>query len=262
MKNHILKIASWKRLRRPTAIAAATLSLAALASCGGSDDPASPDGGDGGGGETPAAQAFEVTMTNLSAGQPLSPAVAIVHDSAYSLFRIGSAATTGLERLAEGAETEPLLAELVDQTAVKASATSTGGPVGPGASTQFMVTVPGSTDGAASLQISLASMLVNTNDAIAALNGGDLSALAAGESMTATLISYDTGTEDNTETAATMPGPAAGGEGFNVARDDLRDAVHIHAGAVTADDGLSTSVLSSIHRWQHPVARLVIRRIR
>jgi len=257
MKNHIPRVSSWKHFRRPSAIAVATLSLIALASCGGSDDPASPGDAD-----APAAQEYEITMTNLTAGQPLSPAVAIMHDSGYSLFTIGTAATTGLERLAEGAETEPLLNELVDQSAVKASATSTGGPVGPGASTQFMVNVPASSDDASTLRISLASMLVNTNDAIAALNGGDLNALAAGQSMTVNLISYDTGTENNTETAATMPGPAAGGEGYNVARDDLRDAVHIHAGAITADDGLSSSVLTSIHRWQHPVARLVVRRIR
>lgn len=259
MKNHIPKTGSWKCLRRPTAVIAATLSLVVLAGCGGSDDPASAGGDDS---DAPAMQAFEVTMTNLTAGQPLSPAVAIVHDGAYSLFSIGSAATIGLERLAEGAETEPLLAELLDQAAVKASATSTGGPVGPGASTRFMVNVPASTDGAAPLRMSLASMLVNTNDGIAALNGRDLGSLAAGQSMTVNLISYDTGTEDNTETAATMPGPAAGGEGFNATRDDLRDAVHIHAGAVTVDDGLSTSVLSSIHRWEHPVARLVVRRVR
>ncbi|MFK7963210.1 MAG: spondin domain-containing protein [Burkholderiaceae bacterium] len=259
MKNKLPTKARASRLGRPAAIALTTLSLLTLAACGGNDTPSDPP--DSGSGGTPE-QEFEVTMTNLTAGQPLSPAVAIIHDSNYRLFNIGSPATVGLERLAEGAETEPLLAELVDQAAVKTSGTSTGGAVGPGASTQFVLTVPATTDGPQALRLSLASMLVNTNDAIATLNGGDLSGLAAGESMSISLISYDTGTEDNIETIGSMPGPAAGGEGFNAARDDLRDEVHIHAGVVTSEDGLATSVLTSIHRWQHPVARLQIRRIR
>jgi len=58
-----------------------------------------------------------------------------------------------------------------------------------------------------------------------------------------------------------VPGPAAGGEGFNVTRDDLVDRVTVHAGVVTRDDGLSTSALDVSHRFDNPVARIVVTRI-
>lgn len=89
-------------------------------------------------------------------------------------------------------------------------------------------------------------------------------------------VTWDAGTEANTETAATMPGPAAsaaggGGEaaGYDVVRDDLADAVRLHQGVVTsanADDpsreGLSTSVLTEAHRFDFPTSRVVITRTR
>lgn len=248
---------SWV-LRPANLLALTSVALLGLAGCGGDDDatsvPIAPT--------APVAQDYELTFTNLTAGQPLSPAVAVLHDQGYQLMTIGQPATVGLERLAEGAETDPLLAELAAQAAVKATGTSTGGPIGPGGSTTYTVSVTPASGTATALRLSLASMLVNSNDAIAAVNGQAIGSLAAGETMTFNLLSYDTGTEANIETAATMPGPAANGEGFNAARDDLSDAVHIHPGPVTSDDGLATSVLTGIHRWNHPVARLMVRRVK
>ena len=44
-------------------------------------------------------------------------------------------------------------------------------------------------------------------------------------------------------------------------RGDLRDAVFVHSGAVTADDGLESSALDSSHKWDNPVMRVSIERI-
>ena len=82
--------------------------------------------------------------------------------------------------------------------------------------------------------------------------------------MKLTARAYDTGTEANTESADTVPGPAAGGgaqEGFNAARDDVRDAVFVHAGVITADDGLTSSTLSFTNRWDNPVMQVEIERL-
>ncbi|HKI50534.1 MAG TPA: hypothetical protein VJ995_00535 [Geothermobacteraceae bacterium] len=54
--------------------------------------------------------------------------------------------------------------------------------------------------------------------------------------------------------------PAGGGEGFNPMRDD-RDYVAIHPGVVTAAEGLASSALHERHRFQSPVARLLVTRI-
>ena len=103
-------------------------------------------------------------------------------------------------------------------------------------------------------------MLVNTNDAFVGANCIDVTKLKSGESLTLNLSAYDAGTEENSELASTIPGPAGGGEGFNSKRDDV-NFVHIHPNVITKDDGLATSALTQAHRWDNPVAMLKIERI-
>jgi len=201
---------------------------------------------------------FEVTLTNLTAGQPMSPLVAIAHGSGFSLFSVGQPASVGLEHLGEGGETAPLVSLAAASLGYFGSAVGSGA-VSPGASS--MVTLSVNQGNLAAAKLSLASMLVNTNDAIAAVNAHSLSVLNVGTSTRMDLLSYDIGTEANSESAATIPGPAGGGAGFDAARDDIRDAVHLHPGVITADDGLSGSALAALHRWDNPVARVTITRI-
>lgn len=237
----------------PLLVAASAAGLL-LTACGSSDDTPAPL-------PPPPPASFELTLTNLTAGQPLSPLVAIAHDGSFALMTIGEPASVELERLAEGAETDPLVAVARASAMVSTTAVGTGGPVAPGASTTVSFDVP---QGAlATAHLSLATMLVNTNDAIAALDGQAIGALAVGESMSVDLASYDTGTEANSESADTIPGPAGAGgaqQGFNAARDDIGDAVHAHSGAVTAADGLVGSALTALYRWDNPVARVRVRR--
>lgn len=197
---------------------------------------------------------FEVTATNLTLAQPLSPLAAIIHSSDASLMTIGEAASSGLELLAESGDNSELLDSI--EGAAEASGA---GVIGPGASET--VTLELDVEMLPSMVLSVVTMLVNTNDAITAIDGVDISELSVGDTMTLTTIAYDSGTEANTETAATIPGPAGGGEGFNAARDDVRDQVTAHTGVVTADDGLTNSDLNQQHRWDNPVARISIMRV-
>jgi len=192
---------------------------------------------------TPAS--FDVAATNLTLGQPLSPLAVLIHDSGQSVLRIGEAASAGLELLAEGGDNSELLAE------IEAVAEASGGaPVGPGSSETLTLELPDDqTDG---LSLSVVSMLVNTNDAITGLHGISLAGMAVGDSMTYSAVAYDAGTEANSELAGTIPGPADGGEGFNEMRDDVGDFVTMHPGVVTADDGLTLSVLNQMHRFDNP----------
>ena len=206
----------------------------------------------------PAMATFDVTVTNLTNAQPLSPVGVIAHVDGYAVFSIGTPATVGLEELAEGGDNSSLLAEADADANVRATATGAA-PIGPGASETITIEVletelPG-------LRISTSTMLVNTNDAITMLNGMSIGDLQAGDSVSMRTIAYDSGTEANSELAAHIPGPAGGGEGFNAARDDRLDAVAMHTGVVGADDGLAGSALTGQHRFDNPVAQVRIERI-
>lgn len=222
-----------------------------LAACGGSnnnDDPTSP-----------VTQDFRIDVVNLTAAQPFSPVAVIAHDGNYSLFTVGQPATEGLELMAEGGDNSDLLLEASINSGVLTS-TSDSGPTPPGGSTSLTVTVE--EQAAGNLHIVATTMLVNTNDAFTALNNFNAANMAVGDSRTANTIGYDSGTEANSEAPGTIPGPADGGEGFNAARDDIADEVRMHSGVLTVDGGLSRSVLTEIHRWDNPVARITVTRVR
>jgi hypothetical protein len=201
---------------------------------------------------------FDVTVTNLTNAQPLSPVAVIAHQDGYSVFTIGSAATVGLETLAEGGDNSMLLSEADADANVFASG-SGAAPIGPAGAETVNVEILES-DLPVS-RISVSTMLVNTNDAISGVNGIDVSGLAVGDSWTGRAIVYDAGTEANTEAMSDIPGPAAGGEGFNAARDDRADLVSMHTGVVTMDDGLTTSVLTGQHRFDNPAVQVRIERV-
>jgi hypothetical protein len=206
----------------------------------------------------PAMASFEITVTNLTNGQPLSPVAVIAHQSGYSVFSVGTAATAGLEELAEGGDNSALIAEADADAMVMMSATGAA-PIGPAGSETINIEVLESD--LLSLNVSAVSMLVNTNDAIVAINAAPVGDMIAGDSTSWRVIAYDAGTEANTEAAAHIPGPAGGGEGFNAARDDIADRVAMHSGVVSQDDGNADSDLTEQHRFDNPVAEIRIERI-
>lgn len=223
-----------------------TVLLAPLFACSDNDDPQPMNSN----------AIFEISVTNATNGQPLTPVAAVAHTAGYQPWALGSAASMGLEMLAEGGDVSQFITEADADTNVAATTSSTSGPFGPGATETVMLEVEPSSD----LQISVAAMLANTNDAFTGLANVAVGSLLAGDSLTMMARVYDAGTEGNSESMASMPGPAAGGEGFNAARDDS-DYVSIHAGVVTADDGLTTSALNESHRWIGPAAKITITRM-
>ena len=205
----------------------------------------------------PAMASFDVTVVNLTNAQPLSPATVIAHQPGYSIFSIGSPASAGLEEMAEGGDNTALLAEANADAMVVVTA-SGAAPIGPAGSDTVTLDLLDSER--AELLVSVGTMLVNTNDAFSGLNGVSVATLAVGEVLQFNAIAYDAGTEADTEAAASIPGPAGGGEGFNVARDDVADQVAMHAGVVSQDDGLATSDLTEQHRFDNPVVQVRIER--
>lgn len=236
-------------MKTPFPLMTVLLSSLLLAACSDSDDNnSSSDNGDA----DPATR-FEVSVVNLTNNQPLSPIAVISHDSGFTPWAIGSPASSGLEQMAEGGDNTELITSELDGSV--ASGVSGTGPVGPGGNQTISITP----DSDAESLLTVTTMLVNTNDAFAGVSHVDVSALAVGESMTLTAPVYDSGTESNSEAAGTIPGPIDGGEGYNPTRDDT-DRVSRHAGVVTVDGGLATSVLDESHRFDNPVMRITITR--
>ena len=195
---------------------------------------------------------YEVTVTNLSSNQPMSPLAIQLHNANFTAWQVGDAASVALEELAEGGDNSSVLA--LDASNVY-SAVSGAGAIGPGMSDTITIESGEYSD----INLTLTSMLVNTNDAFTGKTKLDLSELAVGDSQKLYLPVYDAGTEGNSELDGTIPGPADGGEGFNMARDDV-DYVARHPGVVGVDHGYSESVLNSTHGFDSPVALLSITR--
>ncbi len=198
----------------------------------------------------PTTYSYQVAVKNLTYAQPISPVAVVLHNEGY-LWQIGESASVALETMAESGDNSGLLVG----TNVMASA-SGAGVVMPSMSETIMVSV----EDTMPMYLSVATMLVNTNDAFTGLNAIDISSLAVDESVTFTAGVYDAGTEKNSEMMGTIPGPADSGEGFNAARDDV-DVVSMHPGVVSADDGLSTSVLTQAHKFDNPSVSFTITRM-
>jgi hypothetical protein len=207
----------------------------------------------------PAMASFDITVENLTNAQPLSPVAVVAHQAGFTLFVVGDPASAGLEELAEGGDNTRLLADAAADANVIATA-SGAAPVGPAG--LEIVTVEVLESDRPTAEISIASMLVNTNDAFTVIGAAPVGSLAVDDSWTALGIAYDAGTEANSEAAADIPGPAGGGEGFNAARNDSADHVAMHAGIISRDDGSPASDLSNQHRFDNPVMRVSITRTR
>lgn len=189
---------------------------------------------------------FEVSITNVTLGQVFSPPLVVTHRNSVSLFEPGEPALPELGILAEGGDAVPLqqLAEglaAVNDTAIGA------GPVPPGQTMKIRVRArPGAE------VISVASMLVNTNDTFFALDNADLPRRGMVKYYAP---GYDAGTEDNDELCANIPGPACGGEGTS-AGEDGEGFIFINPGIQGIGD-----LAPEAYDWRNPVAVIKIRRL-
>lgn len=229
-------------IRKSTSIGVAMLVATSLIGCNGSDSNSSQ-------------ATFEVVVTNITSAQVLTPLGVVIHRPGYTAWSAGSTASVGLENLAESGNP----AAFVDEAGLNANVNTIAmgsAPFTAGNSQTIEIT----TNHSNNLELTVASMLGNTNDAFTGVTNWKIGNLKIGDSMTAMPHVYDSGTEDNVETAATMPGPAAGGEGFNPARPSVTNVITIHPGVVTQADGLSTSALTEIDRWLGAAAKIVVTR--
>ena len=189
---------------------------------------------------------YAVTITNLTRGSSFTPILVASHRPGVELFTLGQAASDELAAMAEGGDTAPLEAALLDSGQVVGTGHSQG-LLGPGQS--VTVEVPAGNAN----RISLAAMILPTNDGFIALNGVEVP--RAG-SQTFRVPGYDAGSEPNDELCASIPGPLCGGEGGspNAGGEGF---VHIHAGIHGIGD-----LNASAYDWRNPMATIKVERVR
>jgi hypothetical protein len=197
---------------------------------------------------------FEVEVTNLTRGQQFTPILVASHREGVRLFTLGEPASAQLAILAEEGDTAPLASLLSGMSAVKDVASSSG-LTDPGKSVTLTVDAPGSFD-----HISVAAMLIPTNDAFFAING--VEGPQGNKELTLFSPAYDAGSERNDELCASIPGPLFmecnnGPGGGGMPAGDEEGFIHIHAGI----HGIG-NLAPARRDWRNPVAKITIRRTR
>jgi hypothetical protein len=198
---------------------------------------------------------YEVTVTNVTKGQSFTPILVATHSPGVELFQVGEPASRQLELLAEDGNTGPLADALVDQGRRVGDVTTIDGLLEPGRTAKVRVRAS-----RLHSRISLAAMLIPTNDTFFAVNGARLPHLGT---TTLGAPGYDAGTEENDQDCANIPGPICGGEGFSEEPGPGDEGfVFIGNGFHELDPNDDRVLGPFTYDWRNPVARVTVRRVR
>lgn len=201
---------------------------------------------------------YKVTITNITKGQSFTPQLVVTHEGKKALFRLGSPASPGLGRMAEGGDTSVLLEELMyaDSVADYAVIEGVEGLLVPGETASVVVTADRH-----HRYLSLAGMFLPTNDTFVALNRIRLPRHAKAMFARA----YDAGTEYNDQNCANIPGPVCGGTPFSDPSEMDEGFVYvsngIHELPQPDGDDAARIIGPQTYDWRNPVARIVVKRL-
>ncbi|MGD8676568.1 MAG: spondin domain-containing protein [Desulfobacterales bacterium] len=210
---------------------------------------------------------FSVTVKNLTNGTWFTQLLITTHDRHTDLFETGETATKALQAMAEGGDLSGLLIYLDGQGA-DSVAKPADGLLAPGESVDDVFFDTGRSR---NKYLSIVAMLLPTNDGFVGLDSLRIPRFPG--TYIYYLNGYDAGTESNDEliTGGGAPGvpgiPAdpggnagTGGTGAIDIDANTNTNVHIHPSVVgDTDPGGGISDLdSAIHRWQNPVAEVII----
>ena len=213
----------------------------------------------------PKSQMYEVTITNLTPGQPITPPLLVTHSAEAGFLAPGEMASNELQQLAENGNAEPLVEMLQGKMGVLDIVLGTTplvpandpGDTGLGYSETFTVSAQGKMR-----YLSFASMLVCTNDGFA---GIDSVKLPFYKQKTVYASAFDARTEMNTEDFVDIVPPCQGAIG--ITSDDegtgasnpaiSEDGVVIpHPGIMGGED-----LQRNVHAWGNPVVKIDIVRM-
>ncbi len=206
---------------------------------------------------------YEVTVMNLTTGQPFSPGIVVTHATGMSLFQPGVRPSPGLITLAEDGMPMDAIMAMKSMSGVGEAVVLSmpmmpihrrGGP-GPTSATVRINAGPGET------HLSLATMLICTNDGF---TGVSSMALPTGSTPVSMDVgAYDAGSEINDERFVSIVDPCGKVGPVMAPPDGNNDALPEDGGVVRNHSGITgTGNLTAAHRWTSPVARITVRRMR
>jgi hypothetical protein len=221
---------------------------------------------------------YRVTLVNLTDGQPFSPPVAATHDRSMHMFQVGRLASDELAAIAQAGNQGPMFNlfngsdEVTDAVDVGRPLTPAGtvvDPDGPGGMDPFVDSATFEITAERGDRLSLATMLICTNDGFLGLDAVRL----PNEGARSFLIDgYDAGRENNTQLSqhivdpcsalgpVRLPGDPDGNEDGQVDKSVLTTPpvpIHHHP---NIEDGVGELTVED-HGWRDPVAVAVVSRI-
>ena len=200
---------------------------------------------------------YEITITNVTDGQYLTPPNWAAHGTNASVFDLGSSASPGVTAVAEDGGVPVLAGELVsalDDTGLGDSGVAVPAegppPIFPGASRTFTVSTEFD-------RLSIVAMIICTNDGFAGLDSKKLPN-AVGQTKQYNLQGYDAGTELNDELDANIvPAPfCIDGTVGSTNGTSTDGVIKRHTGI----DGVG-NLNPDVYDWKGPVATISIERV-
>ncbi|MEO7294711.1 MAG: spondin domain-containing protein [Candidatus Limnocylindria bacterium] len=195
---------------------------------------------------------YNVTVTNLTKGQTFTPLVIASHTPAVRIFAPGTQASPQLTVLAEEGAPDMLVTLLRGMTAGVREVVTAPGLQTPAVSATFQIN-----GGGLFSRLSIAAMLIPTNDAFMGVSG--LTLPSGFDPVVVDVLAYDSGTEINDERCASIPGPSfteCGGPGGGARAGRGEGAVTVHNGMHGVGD-----MNPPLRDWRGPVARVTVQRV-
>lgn len=188
------------------------------------------------------AETYEVSLTNLTAGQSFTPRLVLTHIGGQ-VFTPGSPAIAELVDIAEGGDIAPMMTLLAGFPEEVPAIATGDGLLAPGATQVVEI------EGQPGQFLTLLAMLIPTNDGFIGANAVQL---PQSGSVMLSLPVYDAGSETNDEVCANIPGPVCEGTAGSPA-DAGEGFIYVHSGIHGIAD-----LQESDYDWKNPAARLVI----
>lgn len=204
---------------------------------------------------------YDVTIENLTNGQPFSPGVVVTHTSQLDVFTVGDTASAGVKAVAEAGNEAPLAGALQGATGagnVMRFETPTVPMNFPAGNPKPNRTIVRITAPPGSDRLSVVTMLTCTNDGFTGVDAVQLPMDAA--TVTFTGVAYDARAEVNNEQSPfIVPGCSAFGP-VNLPIDG--NALAPESGVIIEHPGLQgTGDLPAVAQWTNPVLRVTVKRV-